>query len=249
MKALVCVKQVVDHKVKIRIRQDRSGVDTADVKLSINPFDEIAVEEAVRLKEKGAIGEIVAVSAGGAGVADVLRTALAMGADRAIHLQSDAALAPLTVAKALAALCDEENPNLILLGKQAIDDDCNQVGQMLAALRDLPQATNASEITLADGSATVTREVDGGLETLRLTLPAAITADLRLNAPRNISLPSIMKAKKKPLESRSLESLGVATTSRLTTLRVEEPAARAAGVMVDDVDALVSKLKNAEQLI
>ncbi|ELN2737355.1 electron transfer flavoprotein subunit beta/FixA family protein [Pluralibacter gergoviae] len=249
MKALVCVKQVVDHKVKIRIRQDRSGVDTADVKLSINPFDEIAVEEAVRLKEKGAIGEIVAVSAGGAGVADVLRTALAMGADRAIHLQSDAALAPLTVAKALAALCDEENPDLILLGKQAIDDDCNQVGQMLAALRDLPQATNASEITLADGSATVTREVDGGLETLRLTLPAAITADLRLNAPRNISLPSIMKAKKKPLESRSLESLGVATTSRLTTLRVEEPAARAAGVMVDDVDALVSKLKNAEQLI
>ncbi|EMM0381102.1 TPA: electron transfer flavoprotein subunit beta/FixA family protein [Pluralibacter gergoviae] len=249
MKALVCVKQVVDHKVKIRIRQDRSGVDTADVKLSINPFDEIAVEEAVRLKEKGAIGEIVAVSAGGAGVADVLRTALAMGADRAIHLQSDAALAPLTVAKALAALCDEENPDLILLGKQAIDDDCNQVGQMLAALRDLPQATNASEITLADGSATVTREVDGGLETLRLTLPAAITADLRLNAPRNISLPSIMKAKKKPLESRSLESLGVATTSRLTTLRVDEPAARAAGVMVDDVDALVSKLKNAEQLI
>ncbi|EMO0471266.1 electron transfer flavoprotein subunit beta/FixA family protein [Pluralibacter gergoviae] len=249
MKALVCVKQVVDHKVKIRIRQDRSGVDTADVKLSINPFDEIAVEEAVRLKEKGAIGEIVAVSAGGAGVADVLRTALAMGADRAIHLQSDAALAPLTVAKALAALCDEENPDLILLGKQAIDDDCNQVGQMLAALRDLPQATNASEITLADGSATVTREVDGGLETLRLTLPAAITADLRLNAPRNISLPSIMKAKKKPLESRSLESLGVATTSRLTTLRVEESAARAAGVMVDDVDALVSKLKNAEQLI
>lgn len=249
MKALVCVKQVVDHKVKIRIRQDRSGVDTADVKLSINPFDEIAVEEAVRLKEKGAIGEIVAVSAGGAGVADVLRTALAMGADRAIHLQSDAALAPLTVAKALAALCDEENPDLILLGKQAIDDDCNQVGQMLAALRDLPQATNASEITLADGSVTVTREVDGGLETLRLTLPAAITADLRLNAPRNISLPSIMKAKKKPLESRSLESLGVATTSRLTTLRVEEPAARAAGVMVDDVDALVSKLKNAEQLI
>ncbi|OUF54933.1 electron transfer flavoprotein subunit beta/FixA family protein, partial [Pluralibacter gergoviae] len=170
MKALVCVKQVVDHKVKIRIRQDRSGVDTADVKLSINPFDEIAVEEAVRLKEKGAIGEIVAVSAGGAGVADVLRTALAMGADRAIHLQSDAALAPLTVAKALAALCDEENPDLILLGKQAIDDDCNQVGQMLAALRDLPQATNASEITLADGSVTVTREVDGGLETLRLTL-------------------------------------------------------------------------------
>ncbi|EPG2866656.1 electron transfer flavoprotein subunit beta/FixA family protein [Pluralibacter gergoviae] len=249
MKALVCVKQVVDHKVKIRIRQDRSGVDTADVKLSINPFDEIAVEEAVRLKEKGAIGEIVAVSAGGAGVADVLRTALAMGADRAIHLQSDAALAPLTVAKALAALCDEENPDLILLGKQAIDDDCNQVGQMLAALRDLPQATNASEITLADGSVTVTREVDGGLETLRLTLPAAITADLRLNAPRNISLPSIMKAKKKPLESRSLESLGVATTSRLTTLRVDEPAARAAGVMVDDVDALVSKLKNAEQLI
>ncbi|WP_330992733.1 electron transfer flavoprotein subunit beta/FixA family protein [Pluralibacter gergoviae] len=249
MKALVCVKQVVDHKVKIRIRQDRSGVDTTDVKLSINPFDEIAVEEAVRLKEKGAIGEIVAVSAGGAGVADVLRTTLAMGADRAIHLQSDAALAPLTVAKALAALCDEENPDLILLGKQAIDDDCNQVGQMLAALRDLPQATNASEITLADGSVTVTREVDGGLETLRLTLPAAITADLRLNAPRNISLPSIMKAKKKPLESRSLESLGVATTSRLTTLRVDEPAARAAGVMVDDVDALVSKLKNAEQLI
>lgn len=249
MKALVCVKQVVDHKVKIRIRQDRSGVDTADVKLSINPFDEIAVEEAVRLKEKGALGEIVAVSAGGAGVADVLRTALAMGADRAIHLQSDAALAPLTVAKALAALCDEENPDLILLGKQAIDDDCNQVGQMLAALRDLPQATNASEITLADGSVTVTREVDGGLETLRLTLPAAITADLRLNAPRNISLPSIMKAKKKPLESRSLESLGVATTSRLTTLRVDEPAARAAGVMVDDVDALVNKLKNAEQLI
>ena len=249
MKALVCVKQVVDHKVKIRIRQDRSGVDTADVKLSINPFDEIAVEEAVRLKEKGAIGEIVAVSAGGAGVADVLRTALAMGADRAIHLQSDAALAPLTVAKALAALCDEENPDLILLGKQAIDDDCNQVGQMLAALRDLPQATNASEITLADGSVTVTREVDGGLETLRLTLPAAITAALRLNAPRNISLPSIRKAKKKPLESRSLESLGVATTSRLTTLRVDEPAARAAGVMVDDVDALVSKLKNAEQLI
>ena len=249
MKALVCVKQVVDHKVKIRIRQDRSGVDTADVKLSINPFDEIAVEEAVRLKEKGAIGEIVAVSAGGAGVADVLRTALAMEAARAIHLQSDAALAPLTVANALAALCDEENPDLILLGKQAIDDDCNQVGQMLAALRDLPQATNSSEITLAHGSETVTREVDGGLETLRLTLPAAITADLRLNAPRNISLPSIMKAKKKPLESRSLESLGVATTSRLTTLRVDEPAARAAGVMVDDVDALVSKLKNAEQLI
>ncbi|ECP2019022.1 electron transfer flavoprotein subunit beta/FixA family protein, partial [Salmonella enterica] len=216
MKALVCVKQVVDHSVRIRIKQDHSDVDISDSKLSINPFDEIAVEEAVRLKERGLISEVVVVSIGNTGVGDVLRTALAAGADRAIHILTKNSLTPLIVAKTITAITRNEKPDIILLGKQAIDDDCNQVGQMLAALLDLPQATNVSEITISDNSLTAVREVDGGLETLNLSLPAVLTTDLRLNTPRNISLPNVIKAKKKPVKEIDFDSLGINPSSRLT---------------------------------
>ncbi|MCT4712768.1 electron transfer flavoprotein subunit beta/FixA family protein [Enterobacteriaceae bacterium H11S18] len=249
MKVLVCIKQVIDHKVKIRIKSDRSGVDIADCKLSINPFDEIAVEEAVRLKEQGQIEEIIVVSIGGVRVTDALRTALALGADRGVHVSTDSLLAPLTVAKTLAAIARIEQPALILAGKQAIDDDCNQTGQMLAALLAWPQATNASTLILSEDALQVIREMDGGMETLCLQLPAVVTTDLRLNTPRNISLPNIMKAKKKPLTEMTLQQLGIDPTSRLTLLKVSEPPQRAPGIVVTDVDALIHKLKNEAKVV
>ncbi|EOZ4301507.1 electron transfer flavoprotein subunit beta/FixA family protein [Salmonella enterica] len=255
MKALVCVKQVVDHNVRIRIKQDHSDVDISDSKLSINPFDEIAVEEAVRLKERGLISEVVVVSIGNTGVGDVLRTALAAlaalaaGADRAIHILTKNSLTPLIVAKTITAITRNEKPDIILLGKQAIDDDCNQVGQMLAALLDLPQATNVSEITISDNSLTAVREVDGGLETLNLSLPAVLTTDLRLNTPRNISLPNVIKAKKKPVKEIDFDSLGINPSSRLTIIKVDEPARRKAGIIVPDINTLLDKLKNEEKVI
>jgi electron transfer flavoprotein beta subunit len=249
MKALVPVKRVVDYNVKVRVKSDGSGVDTANVKMSMNPFDEIAVEEAVRLKEKGVVSEIVAVSCGVAACQETLRTAMAIGADRAILVETDAELQPLAVAKLLKALVDKEQPQLVILGKQAIDDDCNQTGQMLAALTGWPQATFASRIEVADGRARVTREVDGGLETLSVALPAVVTADLRLNEPRYVTLPNIMKAKKKPLETVKPEALGVDVTPRIRTLKVSEPPKRGAGVMVPDVAALVDKLKNEAKVI
>lgn len=249
MKALVCVKQVVDHNVRIRIKQDYSDVDISDSKLSINPFDEIAVEEAVRLKERGLISEVVVVSIGNTGVGDVLRTALAAGADRAIHILTKNSLTPLIVAKTITAITRNEKPDIILLGKQAIDDDCNQVGQMLAALLDLPQATNVSEITISDNSLTAVREVDGGLETLNLSLPAVLTTDLRLNTPRNISLPNVIKAKKKPVKEIDFDSLGINPSSRLTIIKVDEPARRKAGIIVPDINTLLDKLKNEEKVI
>jgi electron transfer flavoprotein beta subunit len=228
---------------------DGTGVDIANVKMSMNPFDEIAVEEATRLKEKGLVTEIVAVSCGVAQCQETLRTAMAIGADRAILVETDADLQPLAVAKLLKALVDKEQPGLVILGKQAIDDDCNQTGQMLAALADLPQATFASKVEIADGSATVTREVDGGLETVKLGLPAVITTDLRLNEPRYVTLPNIMKAKKKPLETVKPADLGVDVAPRLKTLKVVEPPKRAAGVKVPDVATLVAKLKNEAKVI
>lgn len=246
MNALVCVKQVVDHNVRIRIKQDHSDVDISDSKLSINPFDEIAVEEAVRLKERGLISEVVVVSIGNTGVGDVLRTALA---DRAIHILTKNSLTPLIVAKTITAITRNEKPDIILLGKQAIDDDCNQVGQMLAALLDLPQATNVSEITISDDSLTAVREVDGGLETLNLSLPAVLTTDLRLNTPRNISLPNVIKAKKKPVKEIDFDSLGINPSSRLTIIKVDEPARRKAGIIVPDINTLLDKLKNEEKVI
>lgn len=249
MKALVCVKQVVDHNVRIRIKQDHSDVDISDSKLSINPFDEIAVEEAVRLKERGLISEVVVVSIGNTGVGDVLRTALAAGADRAIHILTKNSLTPLIVAKTITAITRNEKPDIILLGKQAIDDDCNQVGQMLAALLDLPQATNVSEITISDDSLTAVREVDGGLETLNLSLPAVLTTDLRLNTPRNISLPNVIKAKEKPVKEIDFDSLGINPSSRLTIIKVDEPARRKAGIIVPDINTLLDKLKNEEKVI
>lgn len=249
MKALVCVKQVVDHNVRIRIKRDYSDVDISDSKLSINPFDEIAVEEAVRLKERGLISEVVVVSIGNTGVGDVLRTALAAGADRAIHILTKNSLTPLIVAKTITAITRNEKPDIILLGKQAIDDDCNQVGQMLAALLDLPQATNVSEITISDNSLTAVREVDGGLETLNLSLPAVLTTDLRLNTPRNISLPNVIKAKKKPVKEIDFDSLGINPSSRLTIIKVDEPARRKAGIIVPDINTLLDKLKNEEKVI
>lgn len=249
MKALVCVKQVVDHNVRIRIKQDHSDVDISDSKLSINPFDEIAVEEAVRLKERGLISEVVVVSIGNTGVGDVLRTALAAGADRAIHILTKNSLTPLIVAKTITAITRNEKPDIILLGKQAIDDDCNQVGQMLAALLDLPQATNVSEITISDNSLTAVREVDGGLETLNLSLPAVLTTDLRLNTPRNISLPNVIKAKKTPVKEIDFDSLGINPSSRLTIIKVDEPARRKAGIIVPDINTLLDKLKNEEKVI
>ena len=249
MKVLVAVKRVVDYNVKVRVKSDGTGVDIANVKMSMNPFDEIAVEEAVRLKEKGVVTEVIAVSCGVTQCQETLRTAMAIGADRAILVETDAELQPLAVAKLLKALVDKEQPGLVVLGKQAIDDDCNQTGQMLAALADLPQATFASKVEIADGGATVTREVDGGLETLKLSLPAVITTDLRLNEPRYVTLPNIMKAKKKPLEVIKPADLGVDVSPRIKTLKVSEPPKRGAGVKVADVAALVSKLKNEAKVI
>ena len=249
MKILVAVKRVVDYNVKVRVKSDNSGIDTANVKMSMNPFDEIAVEEAVRLKEAGVATEVVAVSCGVAQSQETLRTAMAIGADRGILVETDAELQPLAVAKILKALVDKEQPQLIVLGKQAIDDDSNQTGQMLAALLGLPQATFASKVQIADGKATVTREVDGGLETLALTLPAVVTTDLRLNEPRYVTLPNIMKAKKKPLEAIKPDDLGVDVAPRIKTIKVEEPPKRSAGVMVTDVKALVEKLKNEAKVI
>ena len=249
MKILVPVKRVVDYNVKVRVKADGTGVDIANVKMSMNPFDEIAVEEAVRLKEKGVATEIVAVSCGVAQCQETLRTAMAIGADRAIHVETDAELQPLAVAKLLAALVAKEQPGLVILGKQAIDDDANQTGQMLAALTDLPQATFASKVEVADGKAQVTREIDGGLETLSVSLPAIVTTDLRLNEPRYVTLPNIMKAKKKPLDNVKPADLGVDVTPRLKTLKVAEPAGRKAGIKVADVAALVDKLKNEAKVI
>jgi len=249
MKILVAVKRVVDYNVKIRVKSDNSGVDLANVKMSMNPFDEIAVEEAVRLKEAGVATEIVVVSAGPAQCQETLRTALAIGADRAILVETDTELQPLAVAKILKALSEKEQAQIIILGKQAIDDDSNQTGQMLASLMDIPQATFASKVVVTDGKANVTREVDGGLETIAITLPAVITTDLRLNDPRYVTLPNIMKAKKKTLEIVKSEELGVDIAPRLKTLKVEEPPKRSAGVMVADVVALVDKLKNEAKVI
>ena len=249
MKVLVPVKRVVDYNVKVRVKSDGTGVDIANVKMSMNPFDEIAVEEAVRLKEKGVVTEVIAVSCGVTQCQETLRTAMAIGADRAILVQTDAELQPLAVAKLLKALVDKEQPGLVILGKQAIDDDANQTGQMLAALADLPQATFASKVEVAGDKATVTREVDGGMETVALSLPAVITTDLRLNEPRFVTLPNIMKAKKKPLDTVTPEDLGVDVVPRIKTLKVAEPAGRQAGVKVPDVATLVEKLKNEAKVI
>jgi electron transfer flavoprotein beta subunit len=249
MKVLVPVKRVVDFNVKVRVKSDGTGVDIANVKMSMNPFDEIAVEEAVRLKEKGVVTEIVAVSCGVAQCQETLRTAMAIGADRAILVETSEELQPLAVAKILKALVDKEQPGLVLLGKQAIDDDNNQTGQMLAALAKLPQATFASKVEIADGSAKVTREVDGGLETIQIKLPAVVTTDLRLNEPRYVTLPNIMKAKKKPLETVKPADLGVDVAPRLKTLKVSEPPKRSAGIKVPDVATLVQKLKNDAKVI
>jgi electron transfer flavoprotein beta subunit len=249
MKALVAVKRVVDYNVKVRVKADGTGVDTANVKMSMNPFDEIAVEEAVRLKEKGVISEIVAVSCGVTQCQETLRTAMAIGADRAIHVECADELQPLAVAKLLKALVDKEQPGLIILGKQAIDDDCNQTGQMLAALANLPQGTFASKVEVADGNVSVTREVDGGLETIKLSMPAVTTTDLRLNEPRYVTLPNIMKAKKKQLDVFKPADLGVDVTPRIKTLKVTEPVKRGAGIKVPDVATLVAKLKNEAKVI
>jgi len=249
MKILVAVKRVVDYNVKVRVKSDHSGIDIANVKMSMNPFDEIAIEEAVRLKEAGVASEIVVVSAGPTPCQETLRTALAIGADKAILVETDIELQPLAVAKLLKAICDQEQAQLILLGKQAIDDDSNQTGQMLASLMDIPQGTFASKVLVENGKVNVTREVDGGLETIALTLPAVITTDLRLNEPRYVTLPNIMKAKKKPLEIVKPEELGVDIAPRLKTLRVDEPPKRAAGIMVANVAELVEKLKNEAKVI
>jgi len=249
MKALVAVKRVVDYNVKIRVKADNSGVETTNVKFSMNPFDEIAVEEAVRLKEAGKLSEIVVVSIGPAQAQETIRTALAMGGDRGILVQSDEDVQPLAVAKALKALVDKEQPSLVILGKQAIDDDSNQTGQMLAALLGWPQGTFASKLVLDGGKLEVTREVDAGSETLSLDLPAVVTTDLRLNEPRYASLPNIMKAKKKPIETVSPADLGIDASPRLVTLKVEEPSKRSAGVKVGSVAELVEKLKNEAKVI
>ena len=249
MKVLVPVKRVVDYNVKVRVKSDNTGVDIANVKMSMNPFDEIAVEEAVRLKEKGVATEVIAVSCGPTQCQETLRTAMAIGADRAILVETTEELQPLSVAKLLKALVDKEQPGLVILGKQAIDDDCNQTGQMLAALADLPQATFASKVEVADGQAKVTREVDGGLDTISIKLPAVVTTDLRLNEPRYVTLPNIMKAKKKPLENLKPEALGVDVAPRLKTLKVAEPPKRKGGVKVPDAKALVEKLRNEAKVI
>ncbi len=253
MKVLVPVKRVVDYNVKVRVKSDGSGVDIANVKMSMNPFDEIAVEEAVRLREKGVVTEVIAVSCGVTQCQETLRTAMAIGADRAILVECADELQPLAVAKLLKALVDKEQPGLVILGKQAIDDDCNQTGQMLAALAGYPQATFANKVEVtgnaSDGFAQVTREVDGGLETLRIRLPAIITTDLRLNEPRYVTLPNIMKAKKKTLDVFKPADLGVDVTPRIKTLKVSEPPKRGAGIKVPDVTALVDKLKNEAKVI
>ncbi len=249
MKVLVAVKRVVDYNVKVRVKSDNTGVDIANVKMSMNPFDEIAIEEAVRLKEKGVVSEVIAVSCGVTQCTETLRTAMAIGADRAILVETTEELQPLAVAKLLKALVDKEQPGLVILGKQAIDDDCNQTGQMLAALGDMPQATFASKVEIADGKAIVSREVDGGTETLAVSLPAVITTDLRLNEPRYVTLPNIMKAKKKQLDIYKPEDLGVDVSPRLKTLKVTEPPKRSAGIKVPDVATLVAKLKNEAKVI
>ena len=249
MKVLVPVKRVIDYNVKIRVKADQTGVETANVKMSMNPFDEIAVEEAVRLQEAGTATEIVAVSVGPQQCQETIRTALAMGADRGILIQTDDEVQPLAVAKLLKAVVDKESPELVILGKQAIDDDSNQTGQMLAALLGWSQATFASKIDIKDGSANVTREIDGGLETIKVTMPCIVTTDLRLNEPRYASLPNIMKAKKKPIDQMAPGDLGVDTAPRLTTLKVVEPPKREAGVRVEDVAHLVDKLKNEAKVI
>ena len=256
MKVLVAVKRVVDYNVKVRVKSDNTGVDIANVKMSMNPFDEIAIEEAVRLKEKGVATEVIAVSCGVTQCSETLRTAMAIGADRAILVETTVELQPLAVAKLLKAIVDKEQPGLVILGKQAIDDDCNQTGQMLAALCDMPQATFASKVEVEAGSdpsvagkVRVTREVDGGLETLSISIPAIITTDLRLNEPRYVTLPNIMKAKKKQMDIFKPEDLGVDVTPRLKTLKVTEPPKRGAGVKVPDVATLVDKLKNEAKVI
>ncbi len=249
MKILVPVKRVIDFNVKVRVKADGSGVDTANVKMSMNPFDEIAVEEALRLREAGTASEIIAVSLGVQQCQETIRTALAMGADRGIHVLTDIALEPLAVAKMLAALVKREAPQLVLLGKQAIDDDSNQTAQMLAALLGWAQGTFASKLVIADGSATVTREVDGGLETLKLAMPAVVSTDLRLNEPRYASLPNIMKAKRKPIEQVTPQDLAIDAAPRLTTIKVEEPTGRQAGIIVADVAELVDKLRNEAKVI
>ena len=253
MKVLVAVKRVVDYNVKVRVKSDNTGVDIANVKMSMNPFDEIAIEEAVRLREKGVVTEVIAVSCGVTQCQETLRTAMAIGADRAILVETTAELQPLAVAKLLKALMDKEQPGLVILGKQAIDDDCNQTGQMLAALADLPQATFASKVEIVDAngqkSASVTREVDGGAETLSISIPAVITTDLRLNEPRYVTLPNIMKAKKKQMDIFKPEDLGVDVSPHIKTLKVVEPPKRSAGIKVADVAALVDKLKNEAKVI
>jgi electron transfer flavoprotein beta subunit len=249
MKVLVSVKRVVDYNVKVRVKSDGTGVDIANVKMSMNPFDEIAIEEAVRLKEKGIVTEVIAVSCGVTQCQETLRTAMAIGADRAILVETAVELHPLAVAKLLKALVEKEQPGLIILGKQAIDDDCNQTGQMLAALADLPQGTFASKVEVVDGKVNVTREVDGGSETVSLTMPAVVTTDLRLNEPRYVTLPNIMKAKKKQLDIFTPEALGVDVTPRIKTLKVVEPPKRSAGIKVPDVATLVAKLKNEAKVI
>lgn len=249
MKALVAIKRLIDYSVKIRVKTDNTGVETANVKMSMNPFDEIALEEAVRLKEAGTVEEVIAVSLGVQQCQETIRTALATGADRGIHVVTDASLEPLAVAKLLKAIVEKESPQLVILGKQAIDDDSNQTGQMLAALLDWPQGTFAYKLAIDNGRAEVTREIDGGLETVRLQLPAVVTVDLRLNEPRYASLPNIMKAKKKPIDTLKPEDLGVDITPRLTMLRVDEPAKRKAGVIVETTAELVDKLRNEAKVI
>ncbi|MDG1708442.1 MAG: electron transfer flavoprotein subunit beta/FixA family protein [Emcibacteraceae bacterium] len=249
MKVLVPVKRVIDYNVKVRVKSDNSGVELANVKMSMNPFDEIAVEEAIRLKEAGSAEEIIAISIGPDKAQETLRTALAMGADRAILVKTDEEVEPLAVAKILKAVVDEENPEMVILGKQAIDDDCNQTGQMLAALLGWAQGTFASEVKIDGSSVNVTREVDGGLETVKLSLPVVVTTDLRLNEPRYASLPNIMKAKRKPLDQKTAEDFGVDITSRIKTLKVEEPAGRSAGIIVESVSELVSKLRDEAGVI
>ncbi|MEO8804488.1 MAG: electron transfer flavoprotein subunit beta/FixA family protein [Burkholderiaceae bacterium] len=249
MKALVAVKRVIDYNVKARVKSDGSGIDLANVKMSINPFDEIAIEEAVRLKEAGIVAEVVAVSIGVVACQETLRTSMALGADRGVLIETTAELEPLHVAKLLKVLVDREQPQLVFLGKQAIDDDAGQTGQMLAALLRWPQATFASKVSVGSGAVEVTREVDGGLETLALDLPAVVTVDLRLNSPRYATLPNIMKAKKKPMETLAAATLGVDLAPRTQVLKVSEPQARAGGVKVADVAALLDKLKNQAKVI
>ncbi len=249
MKVLVAVKRTIDPNVKVRVKSDQTGVETANVKMAMNPFCEIAVEEAIRMKEAGNADEVIAVSAGADKAQETLRTALAMGADRAVHIVTEADLQPLAVARLLKVIADEEQPGLVILGKQAIDDDSNQTGQMLAALLGWPQATFASEIMFKDGTADVTREIDGGLETLNVNLPAVVTTDLRLNEPRYASLPNIMKAKKKPIDKREAEALGVDISPRLAIHKVEEPPRREAGIKVADIAELVAKLRDDAKVI